>query len=614
MFLNKKNITCFRKVNSVKKTLGSWSSLLLKTHLLFIFFLIHFGNSFSQNNFNLIIQPLDKDTLFLQKNTSFQTQFGDSIAVLNELSSVTQQLHDLSYFEASFDSIAFKDSTVIGLLHIGIQYDWSVLKNGNIDETYLAKTGFREKLYNDKPFRFIELEKLKESIVEQAENNGYPFASVFLDSIYFYKNKIAAKLFLEKGKPIFFDSLNWKGDIKISESYLRNYLGIHEGEPYSRKKILQIKTRIQELPFLKEKENVTINFLDDKANVNLTLDKKKASRFDFLLGVLPNNNRLENKLLITGTFNAEMQNQFGLGERIFLSFEHLRPQTQELELAFTYPYILELPFGVDAKFSQYKRDSTYTDIIGDFGVQYLFEGGNYLKAFWKTTASNIISVDTNAIRQGNFPGILDVKNSAFGLEVSWQKLDYRFNPRKGWRILASGSAGTRQIKRNQAILEVAESFYDSLPGKIFRFNLEGTVEKYFPVMERSTLKTSARMGAIISEEAIFQNEQYRIGGNRLLRGFDEESIFATFFTVFTLEYRLLIGQNSYFYAFSDYAYLEDRRSGKPLRIDHPLGFGAGLTFETGAGVFGISIAAGKTDDLQADFRNPKIHFGYVSIF
>ncbi len=614
MFPNKKNIVRIQSTSIVTKPSALLKSPAHRWCIFFIFLFTLSGHSFSQNNFKLIVQPLDKDTLFLQKNTSYQIHFGDSAAVFSQLSDITRQLHTLSYFEASFDSVYFQDSIVTGLLHIGNNYEWGFLKNGNISDVYLDKSGFREKLFTNKPVRFFDLERLKENIVKQAENNGYPFAAVFLDSIHFVENKIEAKLFLEKGRPVFFDSLNWTGDIKISESYLRNYLGIRTGEPYSRKKVLQIRTRIQELPFLKEKENVTVNFLDDKANINLTLDKKKASRFDFLLGVLPSNSRLENKLLITGNFNAEMQNQFGLGERIFLSFERLRPQTQELELAFAYPYILDLPFGVDAKFSQYKRDSTYTDIIGDFGVQYLFEGGNYLKAFWKITASNTIAVNTNAIRQGNFPDIIDVKNSAFGLEANWQKLDYRFNPRKGWRILASGSAGTRQIKQNQAILDVDESFYDSLPGRTFRFNFEGTIERYSPVMERSTLKMGARAGAIISEEAVFQNEQYRIGGNRLLRGFDEESIFATFFTVFTLEYRLLIGQNSYFYAFTDYAYVEDRRSGKPLRTDHPLGFGAGLTFETGAGVFGISIAAGRTDDLPADFRNPKIHFGYVSIF
>ncbi|HFA50147.1 MAG TPA: hypothetical protein ENJ95_14145 [Bacteroidetes bacterium] len=568
----------------------------------------------AQNNRYLHLRPLDKDTAFLQKNTSYQTVFADSLSLVRQLENIIQQLHNQSYFEASFDSLIYRDSTVNAQLHIGQIYEWTSLRNGNVEDSFLSGSGFRERLYQGKPFRFVDIEKLKKKVVGQAENNGYPFASAHIDSIRFDGPKVEAKLFLEKGKLVFFDSLNKTGNVKISENYLRSYLGIKAGEPYSRKKVLQVRSRLKELPFLKEKNSTTVNFVDGKANVNLSLEKKKASRFDFLLGLLPSNGRPDKKLLVTGTFNVEMQNQFGLGERAFVSFESLRPETQQLEIALSYPFVLELPFGIDAKFNLYKRDSTYIDIIGDFGVQYLFEGGNYLKAFWKGISSNLISVDTNAIRQGRFPTLLDVKNRAFGLEANWQKLDYRSNPRQGWNILLRGSAGTRQVQRNQAILKVAESFYDTLPGKTFRFKLGATIDRYFPVMERSAVRASGRAGAIISEEGVFQNEQYRIGGNRLLRGFDEESIFATFFTVFTLEYRLLIGQNSYFYAFGDYAYTEDRRAGKALQADHPFGLGGGITFETGAGVFGISVAVGKTDAAPFDLRNPKIHFGYVSLF
>lgn len=616
MFLFKKNIRKRGVVSFSKRErfeTNPFGRVIVVCFILLSSFLF-FEKAIAQNGLTLTIHPLDHDTSFLQKYTTYQTTFADSISLVNGLADITRKLHNLSFFEASCDSLAFQDSLVFAYLHIGDSYEWAALRNGNVDEDFLERSGFRARVYKGKPIRFDEITKLEKGIVEQAENNGYPFAAARLDSIRFDGAAVSGALMLEKGRLVFFDSLTRKGDVKISESYLRNYLGIKVGEPYSRKKILQVRSRLQELPFLKEKENVTINFLEDKASVNLSLQKKNASRFDFLLGVLPSNGQPESKLLITGNFNAEMQNQFGLGERIFVSFERLRPQTQELELEFAYPYMLDLPFGVSTKFSQYKRDSTYTDVIGDFGVQYLFEGGNYLKAFWKITVSNLISVDTAAIRQGRLPEQLDVKNPSFGLEASWQKLDYRFNPRAGWNILLRGSAGIRQIQKNQAILNVDESFYDTLPGKTFRFNLEGTIENFFPVMERSTIKASNRTGAIFSEEAVFQNEQYRIGGNRLLRGFDEESIFATFFTVFTLEYRLLVGQNSYLYAFGDYAYLEDRRSGKPLRTDHPLGFGGGITFETGAGLFGISVAFGKTDGVPADFRNPKIHFGYVSLF
>ena len=201
------------------------------------------------------------------------------------------------------------------------------------------------------------------------------------------------------------------------------------------------------MPFIEEKRNAIITFQQEKATVNLFLNKKKASRFDFLIGILPGGNgnvpqdQEERDFLLTGTFDAEMQNQFGLGERIFVSFERLRPETQELELEFAYPYILDLPFGADLKFNQYKRDSTYSDVAFDIGLQYLFEGGNYLKAFYNITTSNLITVDSNDIKQGISPQDLDASNTSYGLEFTFKKLDYRYNPRKGWDIFFRGGAG-----------------------------------------------------------------------------------------------------------------------------------------------------------------------------
>ncbi len=600
------------------------------------FFLLLVKTS-AQSPIRLRLIPLDTDSSFLQKRVKSPPVLTDSTQVFNELKNIVVQLQAQAYLEASIDSTAWQNSTTLAAwLHVGPAYEWATISNGNVSSDLLDRSGFRPKLFNGKPLRFSDIQKVQERLLQEAENTGFPFAKIQLDSIgykglmdvksdpanfkiYLHESSISrfpisAKLFLTPGPLVLFDSLTVVGDAKISMNYLRQYLGIHEGEPYSRQQVLRIRQRVRELPFLQEKKNALVTFQSGKANLRLFLEKKKASRFDFLLGVLPDNSRVEQKLLITGTFNAEFQNQFGLGERIYASFERLRPQTQRLEVAFTYPYMLQLPFGIDLKFNQYRRDSTYTDVIGEFGVQYLFEGGNYLKAFWNTTSSNLISVDTVAIQQGRFPRQLDVRNRAFGLEANWQSLDYRFNPRRGWVVVAKGSAGIRQIERNQAIIKVAENFYDSLPRRSFRFLLEGKLEQYLPLLQRSAMKLSARSGALVSEEKVYQNEQFRIGGNRLLRGFDEESVFATLYAVFTLEYRLLIGQNSYFYAFGDYGYVEDKRIGQPDRFDRPLGFGGGLTFETSAGVFGISLAVGKQSGNPLDFRNPKVHFGYVSVF
>ncbi|MFQ5447439.1 MAG: POTRA domain-containing protein, partial [Saprospiraceae bacterium] len=357
----------------------------------------------AQSKYRLQIHTSAQDSAFIQKELDLKATFPDSLHLVQELEKIVKQLHTKTYLEASFDSLRWQDSTVVAELHLGPAYRWVSLRNGNVDETMLNQGGFRRRLYAGKPFDYPEILDAEERILEQAENRGFPFASVFLDSIKIEEGGVEARLFMDKGRLVFFDSLNVAGDVKISESYLRNYLGIKRGTPYSRRQILKIKDRMRELPFIREKDNVTINFWEDQASVQLSLEKKRASRFDFLLGFLPDNRRVGQKLILTGTFNAEMQNQFGRGERILVAFERLRPQTQKLELAFAYPYVLDLPFGVDLKFNQYKRDSTYTDITGDFGVQYLFQGGNYLKTFWKTTASNLITVDTAALRQGKFP-------------------------------------------------------------------------------------------------------------------------------------------------------------------------------------------------------------------
>jgi hypothetical protein len=44
------------------------------------------------------------------------------------------------------------------------------------------------------------------------------------------------------------------------------------------------------------------------------------------------------------------------------------------------------------------------------------------------------------------------------------------------------------------------------------------------------------------------------------------------------------------------------------------GFGLGTTLETKSGLFTISYALGRSDQNTVQFRQSKIHFGYVAYF
>jgi outer membrane translocation and assembly module TamA len=572
------------------------------------------ANLCAQEIHNLKLLPVDQTPEFLEKTLEYRTAFADTAQLTAELRQILQDLHNASYLEASVDTLIRTDSVLTALLHVGPPYEWLRLANGNIDENALRQSGFRERLFERRPLQFSQIREIQESIVGYAENNGYPFAGVWLDSLQLRAGQLSAQLFWDQGPFYAYGPLEITGTATVAPNYLQQYLGFETGEPYDRSDVLAARERLRSLPFVEMERDPAVLFLAGEAEVNLFLKEKKASRFDFLIGVLPNSNTT-GRMLITGNFKGEFYNQFKRGERIFAAFEQLRPETQRLDLEFNYPYLLGLPFGFDLDFNLYKRDTTFLDIDYNFGVQYLLPGGSYLKAFWNNRQSRLLSVNEARILQTRrLPAELDLNVNNFGLEYRWQKLDYRLNPRQGWEITLRGAAGLKKILPNSKITALElEGLYDTLQLRSTQYELGFEVARFWPLFARSTLRSGLRGGYKLSSNPIYRNEQYRLGGAQLLRGFDEEFFFATRFTIAGLEYRLLIGQNAYLFLFGDYGYLEDRTAENPSVL-HPYGFGGGITFETGVGLFGLSLAVGGLEGTPVDLGAPKVHFGYVSLF
>lgn len=595
---------------------------------LLLFFAGTAGSIYAQSSFSLQYHFLDKDSSFLQRLEEDFPLLSDTASLSRRLEHFTQQLHLHSYLEASVDSL-FVDSAekkARAFVHAGPAFQWASLRRGDLAKDEYRAIRLREKEFFREKVSFSRIRDLQKQLLDRAGDEGYPFAEAGLENVYFIDSTVSAELYLKRNRFIQFSGVAVEGNANISDLFLIQYLDLRPGTPYSEKRVRNIRRRIDELPFLKERRDVVVTFQGEEAMVNLFLEKKRSSRFDFLLGLQPRDQALEaqqqQRLILTGNLNADLFNPFGLGERITAAFEQLRPGTQELRIGFNLPYAFGLRFGTDSRLELYKRDSTYLDVIYDLGVQYLFEGSNYLKIFWNRSSTNLLNIDEQAIRRSKrLPNNLDVVNATYGLEYQMQKLDYRFNPRAGWEVKLRAGAGSKRIRESNLILSLTDSseafnygsLYDSLELRSFQHRGELSAALYLPLMQRSTFKLGFSGGYLFSGEGLFQNELYRIGGNRLLRGFDEETIFSSLFSVLTFEYRLLLGQNDYLFAFADLAYSE-RDTREQYSADRPLGFGAGLTFETKVGLFGLSLAWGRQQQNPIDFSAPKVHFGYVSLF
>ncbi len=584
-----------------------------------IFFLLLLKFCFSQSNYSLLVVSSDKPKEFFTKKFSYKNHFKDSLQANTEAKDLFNKIRSFGYLASSIDSMTSDSTQTVIYIYVGDKFENIVLQNGNVDPSLLASAGVKNSVLNGKKIPIGDAEVVKAKIIQQCENTGYPFASVRLDSFTAFQNSYTAKIYLQKNELIVYDSLQILGKTKTKKMFLRNYLGIKVGKPYNESNVRKIQQRINELQFAESIQPRTVAFQNGKAKVNLYLKDKKSSQFDFLLGFLPGSSG--QKLLITGEARIHLFSLFGVGEEFYLQWKKLQPKTQELDVRLVYPYLVGLPLGINAQFKLYKRDSSYVDIDGDYGVQYQFVGSNYLKASLRQKISIITNVDTAYIRQTrSLPKNLDISSNEFALEYFLQKLNYRFNPVDGYVLKVSGSAGVKQIKRNNNIVglydEVAQKsfdyLYDTARLKTFQFRIALAIDKYWKLAPRHTIKTSFE-GKYFYSRNIYDNEKYRLGGVNTLRGFDDQSIFTPYYAMANVEYRFLLSKNSYFSTFFNAAVVEDARVGKGP-VDFPFGFGAGAAIETKVGIFGITYAMGKQLDNKLTIKSAKIHIGYVNYF
>ncbi|MCG3164701.1 MAG: Outer membrane protein assembly factor BamA [Bacteroidia bacterium] len=592
--------------NADKKSVNLWQH----SFFLIILFCFLSLNVFAQYPF-FELELVRNDSIMPQKKfrkiTAFKNEFVNDSTQKRELQNIILRLNDNGYLSARVDSSRKVDSLHLkAWITTGEVFRWATIKAGNVSEDILSRSNFREKVFFGEPIYFRSVTRLQKRIIAWCENNGYPFASVKLDSLKIKEGKLLASLNLKKNGLFTIDSLVIKGNAKVKPVYLYNYYGIKPGDVYDESLVRKISVRTKELAFVRETQAPQAVFSKDKAKLLVFLDKKGASQFDGILGVLPDN--ATGKVLVTGDLKLNLLNSFGRGETVSINWRKLQAQTQDLRTQVVYPFLFNTPFGVDLKFDLYKRDTTFININMAGGLQYLFSGGNYLKVFIDSRTSNLLST-YNLQNITTLPQYADVKTLLYGIGGKFEKLDYRFNPRKGLRLIANLQAGNKTIRQNAKINPEA---YEGIKLKTLQINTDLVAEYYIPLGKRSTVKTGLQGAAVVNQN-LFQNELPRIGGLKTLRGFDEESIFASLYSIATLEYRFLLEQNSYLFSFFDQAYYENTSRGKRI-FDRPFGFGAGITFETKIGIFSLTYALGKQFDNPVNFRSGKIHFGVVSRF
>ncbi len=564
----------------------------------------------------LHIKPVDKDSTFiaslLLKKTFTNLQQG--VQYVNQLPTALQLK---GFVSASVDSIETTTTAISIYLFTGNQYQWKELLINPQDKPLLNQLGFKSNNYIKQTFNPQQIFGLQEKLLNYFEKNGYPFATLQLDSVQIANQQVTAKLLINRGIEYRMDSIRLYGNAKINKSFLYHHLDMPVKSLYSLVQLEKINQRLLELPYLQQAQPWDITMLGSSYLLNLYLQPRRSNQIDAIVGFLPANQQLGGKLLFTVDAKVNLQNTFAAGESIALNWQQIQPKSPRIEVSFQRPYLFNSGFGFNFNFNLYKRDSAFLNINAAIGVDYKLSAKQKFKILLQSFSTSLLDVDTATIKfTKKLPDIIDASNTSLGLEYEFNNTDYRFNPRRGSDIKLQLSAGSKKVKRNNSITNIKDAvynynkLYDSLELNTYQVKLKLTAAHYFSITKFSSLKTVVN-AAILQSPNYFRNEMFQIGGYKLLRGFDEESIFSSRFVVATVEYRYFFGLNNFFAAFTD---VGNSYSNITNISNTYIGAGFGLGFQTKQGIFNISYAAGKRNDLPLNMRESKIHIGFVSLF
>lgn len=573
-------------------------------HILFLLLISAWGTIFSQT---LSLKIINTDSVKIFKYIKYNSTVKSQKEIYIILNSVINSLREQGYLLASVDSMNKDSVNKLAYLSIGNKFIWAKLKKGNAESVVLSKLGYSEKIYAGKSFSYKQTARLLDKTISYYENNGYPFATIQLDSVIAGENNISARLKIEKNKFIKIDSILVEGDAKINKTFLYRYLNIKPNMSYNELAFREISKKIKQLSFLSEKRGQELRFYEKQNKLYLFLNKKNASQFDGIIGILPDN---KGKTVFTGDIKIKLVNNIlRAGETFDLNWRRLQTQTQDFKARIIYPFILGSPIGADYNIKIYKKDTSFIDVNNNIGLQYYFKGLNNLKVFYKQRNSNILSTNGLAFTTV-LPEYADINTSSYGLALAFEKSDYRFNPHKGFLINLSIQTGNKTIRKNP---KINDAVYQNIQLKSTQYQTEGDVHAFIQLKGHSVLHLAAQYGSVFGDAPVFKNELFRIGGLKTLRGFDEESIYSSTFVIPTIEYRYLFAQNSNILIFAEGAWYENINA-VPFVEDMPYSIGAGINFDTKAGIFSLNYALGSQQGNPIDFRAGKIHFGLTALF
>ncbi|WP_233164063.1 POTRA domain-containing protein [Snuella sedimenti] len=515
----------------------------------------------------------------------------DYASVKNEIETLQNNLSKIGYIENKRTPInKVNDSTFTTTIQLKKKYNtiYIYYNNATIDASILKTISKRVfDTYFELEFKTIEstLQYINSKNIEK----GFPFSKLRLANITPIEDfKLRADLVLESNKkPRIINNIVIRGYEMFPKSYLNYYFKIKPNQFYSSSAIERKTELFRSLNFANQIKPPEVLFTKDSTTLYLYIEKSKSNSFNGFLGF--GTNTETGKLEFDGYLDLNLTNNLNYGESLKLLYKSDEGNQKTFETKLSLPYLFKSPIGINLQLHIFKRDSLFSTVNQSAKLDYLINSNHKIySGILASQSSNLLSINTN-------PNIKDYTTKAFTLAYEYKKAqpnNLLFPLHSNLYLETSlGKRTTSDISDKQTGITINTS-------TIINLNKKNSI---FLRVDSSNLISNSYL----------ENELFRFGGINSIRGFEENSLLASFYGTINTEYRLQLGSNLYVHTITDASYFENKILNKKEKL---FGYGFGLGIMTKSGLFKLNYANGKSENQKFKLSNSKVHISLISQF
>ena len=549
-----------------------------------------FFSVFTAQTLRLTTKSNDSTSQHLIDSINHVKKFKDFKSLQEETRHILQILQKIGCLESELETVEkYNDSAYIANYYVGPKYTRIKIFYSNEDFTKKELLRYSNEIsesYFIIPFE--NLEHTLNSLNIDKTKNGNTFARVSLKNIKALDSKtLTANINVSNGSKRTIDQILIKGYNQFPESFIKYHAGIKKGMTLENSVLIRKNNELNSLDFVTTTKPPEILFKEDSTTVYFYLKKLKNNNFDGILGF--SSGEEKQGLTLNGYINLELNNNLNYGEQFSLNYKSDGNEQQNFRVRLSVPYLFKTPLGIETELKIFKRDSTFLTSNQFAKINYQINTKSKAHIGYKSYQSNNLRNEspTNLLVEDykskflltGYSFIKNQNNILFPIKSMFQ-INFEIGTKKN-----------NSTKESQ--LRAETLFY-----YIFNLNLKNSI----------LIKNNSRL---LSSDTYLTNELYQFGGVNSIRGFNENSIDASFFTVLNTEYRYQFNNNLYLHSIFDIAYFENQNIALREKL-YSFGFGIGL--QTTSGIIKFGVANGNTENQDFNFSNTKIHVSITSKF